>query len=365
MAPSRLLPRPMVENSPDTHVFPVIWQDDHVVLIDQRQLPERYGVVTIHRYEDMVRALKSRIVQGSSALGIAAAYGIYLAAREIQSQDPIAFWERLEAVGEQMKQTRSDKENLRWAVNQMLDIARSHDASVTELQAQLLAKAQTLQVDDFTLCHSIGDRGLEVLPESPEQLTLFTHCNHGALATSGYGTSLAVVRTAWREGRLRRIFAGETRPNLQGSRLTAWECVQEGIPVTVVTDSMAAHCMQQGWIHAVLVGADRIAANGDTINKIGTYGLALAAKAHGIPFFVAASVSTIDFSLARGQDVALTQHAPEEIYRIGETVTSPEAATFYNPAADITPPDLVTAFLTEQGAIAPANLGSLHQNSGA
>jgi len=349
----------MAENSLDTHVFPVLWQDDHVTLIDQRQLPEQYGIVTIRRYEDIIRALELRIVQGDSALGLAAAYGLYLAARESPSDDPIAFWERLEAIGEQMKHTRPDKENLRRVVDQMLSLAHGSEAPVAEIQTQLLAKAQALQAEDFTICHAIGDCGLESLPKSPEQLTLFTHCNHGALATSGYGTSLGVVRSAWREGRLKRVFAGETRPNLQGARLTAWECVQEKIPVTVVTDSMAAHCMQQGWIHAVLVGADRIASNGDTINKIGTYGLALAAKAHGVPFLVAAPFSTIDFGLTTGQAVPLTQHDPEEIYRIGDTVTSPSAATFYNPAADVTPADLVTAFITEKGAFPPADLAEV------
>ncbi len=349
----------MVENSLDTHVFPVIWQDDHIIIIDQRQLPEEYVVVSIYRYEDIIQALKSRIVQGGSALGIAAAYGLYLAARAIHTDDTIAFWERIEAIGDQMKQTRPDKENLRWAIDQMLALAHQSKAPVSTIKSQLLAKAQSLQTEDFKMCHAIGDYGLEALPKSPEQLTLFTHCNHGALATSGYGTSLGVVRSAWREGRLKRIFAGETRPNLQGSRLTAWECVQEGIPVTVVTDSMAAHCMQQGWIHAVLVGADRIAANGDAINKIGTYGLALAAKAHQIPFFVAAPVSTIDFDLPTGQDIVITQHIPEEIYKLGDSVTSPREATFYNPAADITPANLITVYITEKGAFPPDKLVSV------
>jgi len=355
----------MVENTLDTHVFPVIWQDDHVVLIDQRQLPEFYGIVSIHRYEDIIRALESRIVQGGSALGLAAAYGLYLAAKSLHGEDPAAIWERLEAIGEQMKQTRPDKKNLRWAVNQMLAIAHHQSTTVSQLQTQLLEKAQALQADDFTICHRIGDAGLEALPSSPEQLTVFTHCNHGALATSGYGTSLGVVRSAWREGRLHRVFAGETRPNLQGSRLTAWECVQEGIPVTVVTDSMAAHCLQQGWIDAVLVGADCIAANGDTINKIGTYGLALAAQAHNVPFFVAAPTSTVDASLANGQGVTLTQHRPEEIYCLGDTITSPDTATFYNPAADVTPAHLITAFVTEKGVVTPDSLSTLHRSQSA
>jgi methylthioribose-1-phosphate isomerase len=198
-----------------------------------------------------------------------------------------------------------------------------------------------------------------VLPEQPQQLTLFTHCNHGALATSGYGTSLGIVRSAWREGRLARIYAGETRPTLQGSRLTAWECVQEGIPVTVVTDSMAAHCMQQGLVQAVLVGADRIAANGDVISKIGTYSLALLARAHNLPFLVAAPLSSIDFNLRSAQATPLVQHDPEEIYRVGATVTSPHGAAFYNPASDVTPAALITAIVTEEGVVNPPCLTDL------
>jgi methylthioribose-1-phosphate isomerase len=354
-----LLPlSPMVETY-DSHVYPVIWKTDHIVLIDQRQLPDRYIVVSIHRCEDVLRALNSRIVQGGSALGLAAAYGIYLGACEIQTEDSTAFWERIEAIGDQFKQARPDKENLRWAVDQMLTVAHNSEVSVPEVRTQLLEKAQALQEEDFNLCRTIGDFGLKALPETPEKLTLYTHCNHGALATSGYGTSLGIVRSAWQANRLQGIYAGETRPNLQGARLTAWECVQEGIPVTIVIDSMAAHCMQQGLIHAVLVGADRIAANGDVINKIGTYGLALAAKAHNIPFFVATPLSTIDFAIPSGQDIPITEHAHEEIYKIGDTLTSPKGANFYNPASDVTPANLVTAIVTEKGTVAPDQLTSL------
>ncbi|MGF1569958.1 MAG: S-methyl-5-thioribose-1-phosphate isomerase [Nodosilinea sp.] len=348
-----------MDASPDTHVYPVVWQADHLVLIDQRQLPERYNVVTIHRCDDVVRALKSAIVQGGSALGIAAAYGIYLGAREMQTDSPTAFWERIEAIGDQFKQTRPDKAHLQWSVEQMLGVAHASAAPVAELREQLLAKAQSLQADDFTLCHAIGDHGLAALPTDPAQLTLFTHCNHGALATSGYGTALGILRSAWREGRLARVYAGETRPTFQGSRLTAWECVQEGIPVTVVTDSMAAHCMAQGRIHGVLVGADRIAANGDTMSKIGTYSLALVAQAHNIPFLVAAPISTIDFATAAGPDMPMAEHSPEEIYRLGDLVTSPSGAEFYNPASDITPAGLISAIVTERGAFTPAQIAAL------
>ncbi len=343
----------------DTHVYPVVWRDDHLVLIDQRQLPERYNIVSIHRCDDVVRSLSSGIVQGGSALGLAAAYGIYLGATEIHTDDPIAFWERLEAIGDQFKQTRPDKAHLRWAVDKMLAVVHHSQAAIDMVRSQLLAQAQTMQAEDFTLCQAIGDYGLQVLPDRPTKLTVLTHCNHGALATSGYGTSLGMMRSLWREGRLERVYAAETRPTFQGSRLTAWECVQEGIPVTVVTDSMAAHCMQRGLIHGVLVGADRIAANGDTLSKIGTYSLALVAQAHHVPFVVAAPVSTIDFGVVSGEGMAISEHSPEEIYQLGERVTSPQGAEFYNPASDLTPAHLITAIVTERGVFAPDQLERL------
>jgi methylthioribose-1-phosphate isomerase len=345
--------------SADTHVYPVLWQDDHLLLIDQRQLPERYHIVSIHRWEDVIQALESGIVQGGSALGIAAAYGLYLAARGIQTSDPTVLWKDLLAIGQQFKQTRPSKANLQWAVNQMLGESYHPEAPVESLKSQLLAQAQAIQANDFALCHTIGNHGLSLLPDTPERLTLFTHCNHGALATSGYGTSLGIVRSAWREGRLARVYAGETRPTLQGSRLTAWECVQEGIPVTVVTDSMTAYCMRQGLIHAVLVGADRIAANGDVVSKIGTYSLALVAKAHNIPFLVAASVSTIDFTIASGEEIVIAQRPTQEIYQIGEMLTSPSGSEFYNPTSDMTPADLITAIITEKGPTEPTQVTSL------
>ena len=342
----------------DDQVYPVIWQDDHVVLIDQNQLPQRYIVVTIHRCDDMVTAINSLIVRGAPAIGIAAAYGLYLGAQEIETDDRMAFLEELEGVAEKLRRTRPSKANLAWAIDRMLKTVRQIASPVSHLKEVLLETAQALHAEDIQTCRAIGDHGLTSLPDEPSKLTLFTHCNHGALATAGYGTSLGVVRSAWREGRLARIYVGETRPRLQGTRLTAWECVQEGIPVTVVTDSMAAHCMQQGLIDAVLVGADRIAANGDTVTKIGAYGLALVAKAHDIPFFVAAPLSTVDFSLTDGNQIQIEQHHPAEIYQIGETIISPTGAEFYNPASDLTPAHLITSIITEHGVVKP---GELHQ----
>ncbi|NJM85804.1 MAG: S-methyl-5-thioribose-1-phosphate isomerase, partial [Leptolyngbyaceae cyanobacterium RM2_2_21] len=306
----------------ETHVYPVIWQDEHVLLVDQNRLPLDYTLVSISRFEDMVRAIKTLIVRGAPAVGIAAAYGLYLGAKEIPTRDRQAFIERLEAVAEQLKNTRPDKANLGWAVDFSLKKVCNTPGTVEYLIQTLLETAQTLQREDLQTCYAIGDYGLKALPEIPERLSVYTHCNHGALATSGYGTSLGIVRAAWHSERLERVYVGETRPRLQGSRLSAWECVQEGIPVTIVTDSMAAHCMKQGLVQAVLVGADRIAVNGDTLNKIGTYGLALLAKAHSIPFFVAAPLSTVDIWLKTAEAVSVSENPSADIYQIGETLVA-------------------------------------------
>ncbi|HIK13750.1 MAG TPA: S-methyl-5-thioribose-1-phosphate isomerase [Leptolyngbyaceae cyanobacterium M33_DOE_097] len=337
-------------------IYPVIWQNDAAVLIDQTQIPATYTTIAITDYEQMAQAIKTMIVRGAPAIGVAAAYGMYLGARSIETSDRATFLTQLEAIAERLRATRPTAVNLFWAIARMLKVAQSTVAPVEQIKAALLETAQAIQADDLRTCQQIGDYGLQALPDLPEKLRILTHCNAGALATAGYGTALGVIRSAWSAGRLERVFADETRPRLQGAKLTAWECVQEGIPVTVITDNMAAHCMQQGVIHAVVVGADRIAANGDTANKIGTYSVALAAKAHNIPFFVAAPLSTIDFSLADGRQIPIEQRNPTEIYQVGETRLCPTGAEFYNPAFDVTPAHLIAAIITEFGAIAPAQL---------
>jgi methylthioribose-1-phosphate isomerase len=337
-------------------VYPVLWQSDHVVLIDQTRLPEEYDAVQISRCDDMVEAIKTMIVRGAPAIGVAAAYGIYLGAREIHTSDRDDFLAQLDQIAQRLRATRPTAVNLFWAIDRMLKVARQTLGSVEHLQQTLLAAAQTINAEDIETCRAIGDHGLAALPTEPAQLRLLTHCNAGALATAGYGTALGVVRSAWREGRLDRLYADETRPRLQGAKLTTWECVQEGIPVTLITDSMAAHCMQQGRIDAVVVGADRIAANGDTANKIGTYSLALIAKAHQIPFFVAAPLSTIDFKLSDGSQIPIEERDPIEVYQIGSTQICPHGVQFYNPAFDVTHADLITAIVTEHGAVKPGEL---------
>lgn len=339
-----------------SHVYPVIWQKDHVLLIDQNRLPAEYTLVEISNSDDMALAIKTMIVRGAPAIGVAAAYGIYLGAREIQTENRELFLTELEKVAEKLRATRPTAVNLFWAIQRMLNTARRTLGSVEYLREALLETAKNINLEDLQTCQAIGDYGLEALPKTPEKLTILTHCNAGALATAGYGTALGVVRSTWREGRLARLFADETRPRLQGAKLTAWECVQDEIPITLITDSMAAHCMKQGMIHAVVVGADRIAANGDTANKIGTYSVAICAKAHNIPFFVAAPLSTIDFSLIDGNQIPIEERDPSEIYQIGKTVITPEGVDFYNPAFDVTPANLITAIITEFGAVAPSEL---------
>jgi methylthioribose-1-phosphate isomerase len=346
----------------NTPVYPVRWHNNRVLLIDQNRLPNEYTHVEISRVEDMATAISTMIVRGAPAIGVAAAYGMYLGASEISTTDRDEFLRELHEIGKTLKATRPTAVNLFWAIDRMEKTAANDAGSVAEIAEQLLIAAQKINAEDIETCQAIGKHGLAVLPSSPEKLCLLTHCNAGALATAGYGTALGVVRSAWTEGRLARLYADETRPRLQGARLTSWECVQEGIPVTVIADSMAAHCMKQGLIDAVVVGADRIAANGDVANKIGTYNLAIVAKAHQIPFFVAAPLSTIDFSLPDGSLIPIEERHPAELYQIGETIVCPPGVEFYNPAFDVTPAHLIEAIITEFGAFPPGEIVKLINN---
>lgn len=342
-------------------VYPVHWDQENqcVMLIDQTRLPGKYTTIAIRNSTEMAQAIKTMIVRGAPAIGVSAAYGMALGAREIETENFTEFLAQLESIAEMLRQTRPTAVNLFWAIERMLETARDPSTSVAEIQTQLLQTAQEIQAEDLQTCQAIGKHGAKVLPETPERLNLLTHCNAGALATAGYGTALGVVRSAWEQGRLNRVYADETRPRLQGAKLTAWECVQEGIPVTVITDNMAAHCMQQGMIHAVVVGADRISANGDTANKIGTYSVALAAKAHNIPFYVAAPLSTVDFKLAHGGEIPIEERDSAEVAQVGETRITPEGVEYYNPAFDVTPAELIAAIITEKGAVTPEELITL------
>ncbi|MFW6358153.1 MAG: S-methyl-5-thioribose-1-phosphate isomerase [Chroococcales cyanobacterium] len=337
-------------------IYPVVWNNNKVTLIDQTRLPNEYTVVEISRCDDMAEAIKTMIVRGAPAIGVAAAYGMYLGATEIETTNREEFIAELEKVAQTLRETRATAVNLFWAIARMLRIAYETVGSIDDIKANLLETAKAIQLEDLQTCQAIGNHGLSALPTTPEQLTILTHCNTGSLATAGYGTALGVIRSAWTAGRLQRVYADETRPRLQGAKLTAWECQQEGIPVTVITDSMAAHCMKQGRIDAVIVGADRIAANGDTANKIGTYALAVVAKAHNVPFYVAAPLSTVDFELPTGELIPIEERDSAEIYQVGSTILCPQGVEYYNPAFDVTPANLIEAIITERGAVKPSEL---------
>ncbi len=339
-----------------TEVNPIIWENDRILLIDQTCLPGEYKIVEISSCEEMARAIKTMIVRGAPAIGVSAAYGIYLGAKETKTTDRNKFLKQLEAVAVMLRKTRPTAVNLFWAIERMLKVANQTSGSVEEIQTALLETAKNIHAEDLQTCQTIGKGGVKVLPTTPEKLNILTHCNAGALATAGYGTALGVIRSAWREGRLARVYADETRPRLQGAKLTTWECVQEGIPVTLISDSMAAHCMKQGLIHAVVVGADRIAANGDAANKIGTYSLAIVAKAHKVPFFVAAPLSTIDFKISDGSQIPIEERDAAEIYQVGDMRICPEGVEFYNPAFDVTPSELIAGIITEYATVAPGEL---------
>ena len=343
-------------------LYPVVWQDDRVLLIDQTRLPGEYAILEVRRYEDMAEAIKTMIVRGAPAIGVSAAYGIYLGARDIDTEDREEFLQEVDRIADVLRATRPTAVNLFWAIERMLKTARQTVGPVFHLKNVLLEAAQKIQEEDLQTCRDIGSNGLSALPQTPEKLRLLTHCNAGALATAGYGTALGVVRSAWDAGRLERVYADETRPRLQGAKLTTWECVQENIPVTLITDGMAAHCLKQSMVDAIVVGADRIAANGDAANKIGTYALALVAKAHDVPFFVAAPLSTIDFALASGAEIPIEERDPREIYEVGNARLCPEGVEFYNPAFDVTPAELIAGIITERGTVVPGELLQLQDD---
>ena len=340
-------------------VYPVVWKDNRVVLIDQTRIPAELTYVEVTCSANMAQAIQTMIVRGAPAIGVAAAYGIYLGATEIKTDDRTVFLSKLDDIATLLRATRPTAVNLFWAIDRMMKIARETSGSLEDLRHHLLLAAHQICQDDLATCKAMGDHGLTVLPNHPKQLRLLTHCNAGALATAGYGTALGVMRSAWTAGRLERVYADETRPRLQGAKLTSWECVQEGIPVTVITDNMAAHCMKHGMIDVVVVGADRIAANGDAANKIGTYSLALVAQAHQVPFYVAAPLSTIDFTMDDGTHIEIEERDPAEIYQIGETVICPiDGVDYFNPAFDVTPAHLIAGIITEFGVFKPEDLKS-------
>lgn len=340
-------------------VYPVIWQGEHLLLINQARLPNEYSYVEVSRCEDVAEAIRTTMVRGE-AVGIAAAYGLYLGSQNFKgSRDD--FFRQLDAIAQTLQAACPSIIDLAWAIDRMLKTARQTVGSIEHLQQTLLDTAQTIHAENLQICEAIGAHGLQALPPEPDQLTLLTHANAGALAAAGYGTALGIVRSAQNSGRLTQLYVTETRPRFQGSRLSAWECVQEEIPVTIIADSAAAYCMQKGLIDAVVVGADRIAANGDVANRIGTYNLAIAAKTHGIPFLVAAPEFVIDFNCQDGSQITIEERDPQDICKIGELKLCPPRAKVFNPALDITPAAFITAIVTQHGALSARELNALRK----
>ncbi len=323
------------------------WQDDALVLLDQTRLPSEVVYERCADVESVAQAIEILMVRGAPAIGLAAAYGVVIGALAAANDDEHEFRTRVDAAIQRLARTRPTAVNLFWALEQMRQIVESaHDADNQAICTRLLQTANRLFDEDRQICRRMGRNGAELLPDKGQ---IITHCNAGGLATADYGTALGVVYAAHEQGKKIAVFADETRPLLQGSRLTAWELEQSGIEVKVICDNMAATVMRREKIDCCIVGADRIAANGDVANKIGTYGLAILAKEHGVPFYVAAPVSTLDISLRSGEEIPIEERSAEEIRQGMGKLTAPINVPVYNPAFDITPNALVTAIISEVG----------------
>ncbi len=340
--------------APASHELQTVWwQSDRLHLIDQRHLPHQHTIVVCDTVEAAAAAIRQMQVRGAPAIGITAAYGIVLAAQTLHTNQPTAIMATLEAAQSFLNAQRPTAVNLAWATARMLAHARAilaalPAAPLTAVQQGLLAEAHAILAEDLAMCHAIGEHGAPLIPERGAVLT---HCNAGGLATAGYGTALAPLRTAHAAGRSIHVYVDETRPYLQGARLTAWELQQAGIAQTLIPDSMAGSLMRQGAVDCVIVGADRIVANGDVANKIGTYTLAVLAHLHTIPFYVAAPSSTIDLACPDGASIPIEERAASEVTHLRGVALAPVGVAAAHPAFDVTPHTLITAIITEQGVL--------------
>ena len=332
----------------------VEWKEGAVRLIDQTKLPAEVTYMDCRNVDAVANAIKSLVVRGAPAIGITAAYGVALAARLITAKDFDAFYAVLLQGCDQLAATRPTAVNLFWAIERMKQRALAlRDKGLEVIRERLLAEADAILKEDIAMNHKIGAFGAALIPAGAGVLT---HCNAGALATGGYGTALGVIRAAWEKHKNLMVYADETRPVLQGSRLTAWELDQDNIPTTLITDNMSGYFMKKGAIQACVVGSDRIARNGDVANKIGTYSVAVLAKAHNIPFYVAAPSSTIDFEVSSGDGIPIEERDPREVREIGGQMITAKGVEIGNPAFDVTPAALVTKIITEKGVFDPAEI---------
>jgi methylthioribose-1-phosphate isomerase len=328
-------------------IAPLRWAGDRLILLDQRRLPAEETELACAEWRQVAEAIRRLVVRGAPAIGVAAAFGVVLATRESHASSFDDLLADLEVALKGLAATRPTAVNLFWALERMRRVCLDHRAlPLDQLRARLLTEALAIADEDVAANRALGEHGAQLVPENAR---ILTHCNAGALATAGYGTALGVVRTAHAQGKVKLLWVNETRPVLQGARLTAWECVKEGIPHRVISDVTAPWLIARGQVDLVITGADRIAANGDTANKIGTYGLAVLAKHHGIPFYVAAPFSTIDPTLASGALIPIEERDASEVRRVAGQLIAPEASPVFNPAFDVTPAELITAIITERG----------------
>jgi methylthioribose-1-phosphate isomerase len=335
----------------------VRWHNDAVRIIDQTRLPGEYQEIDLVDLDEVVEAIRSLRVRGAPAIGIAGAMGLVASLKAHLGLPPAGFRARLEEHAALIRRARPTAANLAWAVDRLTSLAdRMSDASSAELWAALRAEATAILAEDREMCRRIGEHGLRLLRDG---MAVLTHCNAGALATGGVGTALAPIYLAAERGWSVRVLATETRPLLQGSRLTAWELGRAGVDVTLLTDGAAAAAMKRLGVDLVLVGADRIVASGDVANKIGTYGLAIAARHHGIPFYVAAPSSSFDFSLSSGEEIPIEQRGGDEVRHGFGRQTAPADVSVYAAAFDVTPAGLVTGIITEKGVFDPTDLAGL------
>jgi methylthioribose-1-phosphate isomerase len=331
------------------------WKDNTVVMIDQRKLPNQEIYVCCHDHEQVAEAIEKMVIRGAPAIGVAAAYGIAIGVWNLKNDQN---WdEEFKNIYARLEKTRPTARNLFWALEEMKEIfLKNRNLDLPQLKDLMMEEAKRIDLEDLDTCRKIGFWGNDLIEDSQ---TILTHCNAGGLATAGYGTALGVIRAAFESGKKIVVYADETRPFLQGARLTCWELERDNIPVVLITDNMAGHLMQRGEISLVLTGADRITSNGDAANKIGTYSLAVLARKHGLPFYIAAPMNTIDFSLSEGKLIPIEERPPEEVRKINDVyITSPDMKV-RNPAFDVTPAELITAIITEKGIAFPPYTVSL------
>ena len=325
------------------------WKDDKVFMIDQRKLPLEETYVECSDYKQVADAIRSMVIRGAPAIGVAAAMGVALGALGIDTKSYETFAEKINTICEKLRETRPTAVNLSWALTRMKEkIAANRSLSIEEIKSRLREEAIRIACEDIAINRAMGKEGATLI-ESGQ--TLLTHCNAGALATAGYGTALGVFYAAQEEGKIFEVLVDETRPFLQGARLTAWELNRHGIPLTLITDNMAGTLMREQKVNAVFVGADRIAANGDVANKVGTYSVAILARYHEIPFYVVAPLSTIDLNTPTGKQIPIEERSTEEVTNFYRQRVAPDGIKVRNPAFDVTPHELVTAIVTEKGIV--------------